>query len=146
MAMVGIGGAILLLTWAAGRATGNYLGADEMIRTFQGHFHEGRFVSPQPVAIPEYVEVFIVVTDKPISVANPQQRASEDIARSTVGTESVTDVIDKTVRQRNGTGHNPRVLREPDPSKSTMLGAWNGEVIIPDDFDEPLEEMKEYMV
>jgi len=42
-------------------------------------------------------------------------------------------------------GSNPRILREPDPSKSIALGSWEGEVTIPDDFDEPLDEMKEYI-
>ena len=36
---------------------------------------------------------------------------------------------------------NPRILREANPSKSVNLGRWRGEVTIPDDFDEPLEEM-----
>jgi len=45
----------------------------------------------------------------------------------------------------NSTKKRPRFLREPDPSKSHALGMWNGEVKIPDDFDEPLDEMKEYM-
>ena len=116
-----------------------------MIKTFQGHFQEGRFVSPQPAAIPEFVEVLIVVTDKPISAANQQRQAFEDFARTMAGTEPITDVIDKIVPQRKNTDRNSRLLRAPDPSKSTMLGAWNGEVKIPDDFDEPLEEMKEYM-
>ena len=38
-----------------------------------------------------------------------------------------------------------RYIREPDPTKSTILGLWEGEVKIPDDFNEPLDEMKEYM-
>jgi len=94
-----------------------------MIKTFQGHFQDGRFVSPQPAAIPEYVEVLIVVT----------------------GTEPISDILEKSTPQRESAGRNSRLLRVPDPSKSTMLGAWNGEVKIPDDFDEPLKEMKEYM-
>jgi len=40
---------------------------------------------------------------------------------------------------------NPRFLREPDPKKSTVLGLWEGEVKIPDDFNEPLDDLKEYM-
>jgi len=38
-----------------------------------------------------------------------------------------------------------RFLTEPVPSKSHALGRWNGEVKIPDDFDEPLDELKEYL-
>ena len=88
-----------------------------MIKTFQGHFREGRFVSSQTAAIPEYVEVLIVVTDSPITMANTQ--------RNTI--------------------KNSRLLREPDPTKPSLLGCMDGFVKIPDDFDEPLEEMKEYM-
>ena len=72
-----------------------------MVQTFQGHFQDGRFVSLQTAAIPEYVEVVIVVTGNPLP-AMPV-------------------------------------------NKSSLLGCWDGLVKIPDDFDEPLEEMKEYM-
>jgi len=42
---------------------------------------------------------------------------------------------------------NTQYLVEPDPSKSgaVALGLWNGQVKIPDDFNEPLEDLKEYM-
>ena len=92
-------------------------GADEMIKTFQGHFQEGRFVSPQISAIPEYVEVLIVVTNNPITNIQQPQRMTK----------------------------NSRFLREPDPTKPSLLGCMDGLIKIPDDFDEPLEEMKEYM-
>ena len=36
-------------------------------------------------------------------------------------------------------------ILKPDTSKTPVLGRLQGTVIIPDDFDEPLEEMKEYM-
>ena len=41
----------------------------------------------------------------------------------------------------------PRYLVEPDPGKSgaIALGLWNGKVKIPDDFNEPLDDLKEYM-
>ena len=40
-----------------------------------------------------------------------------------------------------------RYLLEPDPSKSgtIALGLWDGQVKIPDDFNEPLDDLKEYM-
>jgi len=40
---------------------------------------------------------------------------------------------------------NPRFLLEPDLTKIPTIGEWDGMVVIPDDFNEPLEEMKEYM-
>jgi len=39
----------------------------------------------------------------------------------------------------------PFILLKPDPSKTPVLGKFDGLIEIPDDFDEPLEEMKEYM-
>jgi len=40
---------------------------------------------------------------------------------------------------------NPLYLLKPDMNKTPVLGRLNGTIKIPDDFDEPLEEMKEYM-
>jgi hypothetical protein len=36
-------------------------------------------------------------------------------------------------------------LLDPDTSKTPTLGRLNGTISIPHDFDEPLDEMKEYM-
>ena len=38
-----------------------------------------------------------------------------------------------------------KYLLDPDPSKPIVFGRLKGTFEIPDDFDEPLEEMKEYM-
>ena len=43
------------------------------------------------------------------------------------------------------TKKNLRILREPDSTKVPTIGEWDGMIAIPDDFNEPLEEMKEYM-
>jgi hypothetical protein len=102
-------------------------GVDEMIKTFQGHFQQGRFVSSQAAAIPEYVEVLIVVTDSPIAMKNAQQKIMEDISRP-----------------KNATNKS-RLLREPDSTKPGLLGCMAGLAKIPEDFDEPLEELKDYM-
>jgi len=40
---------------------------------------------------------------------------------------------------------NSTYLLEPDTSKTPILGRLNGTVEIPENFDEPLDEMKEYM-
>ncbi|MCL2500950.1 MAG: hypothetical protein FWE90_11565 [Defluviitaleaceae bacterium] len=40
---------------------------------------------------------------------------------------------------------NPRLLLEPILGKSASIGEFDGLIKIPDDFNEPLEEMKEYM-
>jgi len=98
-----------------------------MIKTFQGYFQEGRFISSQTATVPEYVEVLIVVTDSPVTIANTQKKIIKDI------------------RRPQSTIKNSRLLREPDPTKPSLLGCMDGLVKVPDDFDEPLEEMKEYM-
>jgi len=56
--------------------------------------------------------------------------------------EVVITFIEPTEKTRD---YNPRYLLEPDTSKTPTLGEFNGTVEIPDDFDEPLDEMKEYM-
>ena len=40
---------------------------------------------------------------------------------------------------------NPRLLLEPVPGKPASIGEFDGLIKIPDDFNEPLDEMKEYM-
>jgi len=115
-----------------------------MIKTFQGYFQEGRFVSPQRAAIPEYVEVLIVVTDKPITTASSQMQTFEDSTHTMADAESINDVIDKTIPLNKSTERNHRLLRAPDPNKSSLLGCLEGLVKIPDDFDEPLEKIQGY--
>jgi len=38
-----------------------------------------------------------------------------------------------------------QILLAPDSNKTPIIGQYDGMVTIPDDFKEPLEEMKEYM-
>ena len=40
---------------------------------------------------------------------------------------------------------NTEYLLEPDTNKTPVLGRLDGTIKIPHDFDEPLDEMKEYM-
>jgi hypothetical protein len=40
---------------------------------------------------------------------------------------------------------NTEYILAPDTSKIPTIGRLNGKITIPHDFDEPLEEMKEYM-
>ena len=49
--------------------------------------------------------------------------------------EPIDDVVD----------NNLRYLLEPDTTKTPILGRLNGCIEIPADFDEPLDEMEEYM-
>ena len=41
---------------------------------------------------------------------------------------------------------NPRLLLEPALGKPVSIGEFDGLIKIPDDFDEPLDEMMEYML
>ena len=41
--------------------------------------------------------------------------------------------------------HSSHYLLEPDTTKTPVLGRQNGRIELPDDFDEPLDEMKEYL-
>jgi len=43
------------------------------------------------------------------------------------------------------TDNSLRCLIEPDTTKTPVLGRLNGLIEVPNDFDEPLDEMKEYM-
>jgi len=35
-----------------------------MLKTFQGYFNRGQFVSSEPVEIPDNVEVYVMITDR----------------------------------------------------------------------------------
>jgi len=40
---------------------------------------------------------------------------------------------------------NPSIIWEPDPNKPSILGILEGQMVVPDDFNEPLDDLKEYM-
>jgi len=61
------------------------------------------------------------------------------------GCQVVVTVLDSIAEDTQKSNYNsPTIMREADPSKSA-LGLWEGEVTVPDDFNEPLEDLKEYM-
>jgi hypothetical protein len=41
-----------------------------MVQTYQGYFQEGRFISSNTNDIPDFVEVYIVVTNKTVPMSN----------------------------------------------------------------------------
>jgi len=47
--------------------------------------------------------------------------------------------------KQKGRELNPRVIFEPDPSKTPVFGQLKGKIEMMPDFNEPLEELKEYM-
>ena len=53
-----------------------------MVQTFQGYFQEGRFVSPQAASIPEYVEVYVVVTNKAVHAEQSESQKKGQAAKT----------------------------------------------------------------
>jgi hypothetical protein len=110
-----------------------------MVQTFQGYFQKGRFVSPQAATIPEHVEVVIVVTGQPVAVIDSHISKQEQILKD------LTQIFTSGTAMNQNKEKNPRILRDADPSKSQSPSRLNGTFKVPDDFNEPLDEMKEYM-
>jgi len=65
--------------------------------------------------------------------------------RQPISIKEPYEVVITFIEPINNAPKESRYLLEPDPSKPTILGQWDGMVEIPDDFDEPLDEMMEYM-
>jgi hypothetical protein len=42
-----------------------------MVQTYQGYFKEGRFISPGVDEIPDYTEVYIIVTSSAVPAEKP---------------------------------------------------------------------------
>jgi hypothetical protein len=82
------------------------------MREYKGYIQNGRVVSPDTVLLPENSEVIIRVTGK---IFSPKK--SENASVNT---------------------NKSAYLFEPTLGKSTPLGLWEGEVKIPDDFNECL--------
>ena len=62
-----------------------------MVQTIQGHFQAGRFVPIEKTIIPEFVEVFVVVTDK--AVAKRETSKKERIDKRLEAVKSITGII-----------------------------------------------------
>ena len=63
-----------------------------MIQTYQGYFLKGRFVSPEPVEIPDNAEAFVVVTGKQYqSLKTKAQRQLEAFNRFVSAIRSIDD-------------------------------------------------------
>jgi len=90
-------------------------------KTYRAYYDDGLFIPYEPVTIPKGCQVVVTVLDFPIEGA---QESNEQNYR--------TD------------SHSGSIIREADPSKSA-LGLWEGETTVPDDFNAPLEDLKEYM-
>lgn len=52
---------------------------------------------------------------------------------------------DEVMQGQKVRDYNPRYLLDPDTTKTPVFGCLKENIEIPSDFDEPIEEMKEYM-
>ena len=73
-----------------------------MVQTFQGYFKEGRFISHQTEEIPEFVEVYIVVTSKPIPLAYSGVKQKNQEIENFVRFDPITEPR-KTAKQKMST-------------------------------------------
>jgi len=61
------------------------------------------------------------------------------------GCQVVVTVLDFLLEDaKESRDNNLTITRPADPSKSA-IGLWEGEIVVPDDFNAPLEDLKEYM-
>ena len=61
------------------------------------------------------------------------------------GCQVVVTVLDFLLEDvKESMESNLTIMRPADPSKSA-LGLWEGEIVVPDDFNAPLDDLKEYM-
>jgi predicted DNA-binding antitoxin AbrB/MazE fold protein len=94
----------------------------QAVKAYRAYYDDGLFIPYEPVTIPKGCQVVVTVLD---FLAEDVQEADE--------------------QNICANSHNAAIImQEADPSKS-MLGLWEGEVTVPDDFNAPLEDLKEYM-
>ena len=62
-----------------------------MLKTLQGYFRSGRFVSSEPVEIPDNVEVYVMITDRELK---PQKTKAEKQLEAFNNFISAIDSID----------------------------------------------------
>ena len=94
----------------------------QAIKSYRAYYDDGLFIPYEPVAIPKGCQVVVTVLD---FIVEREQKPDEQNFWTTPNNIST-------------------IMREADPSKSA-LGLWEGETTIPDDFNAPLEDLKEYM-
>ena len=74
-----------------------------MMQAVQGYFQESRFVSPQQNTIPDYVEVYVVITNKTMfsakTKAQNQRQAFERFTQAIATAEPLGKEFDEIVSQ-----------------------------------------------
>ena len=94
----------------------------QAVKTYRAYYDDGLFIPYEPVTIPKGCQVVVTVLD---FLAESAQASGEE----NFGLDSYK---------------NSAILRKANPSKSA-LGLWEGETTVPDDFNAPTDDLKEYM-
>ncbi|MCL2499766.1 MAG: DUF104 domain-containing protein [Defluviitaleaceae bacterium] len=94
----------------------------QAVKAYRAYYDDGLFIPYEPVAIPKGCQVVVTVLD---FLAEGAQKSNEQISQM--------DFC-----------NSPIIMQKADPSKSA-LGLWEGEATVPDDFNAPLDDLKEYM-
>jgi len=96
----------------------------QAIKSYRVYYDGGLFVPLESVSIPKGSQAVVTILD-----------FLGDYTEISVESNVLHPLI---------SGDSPAILRKADPSKSAV-GLWDGEITIPEDFNEPLEDLKEYM-
>ena len=94
----------------------------QAIKAYRAYYDDGFFIPYEPVTIPKGCQVVVTVLD--FLAEGAQESNGQHFQTATYNTLAI--------------------MREADPSKSA-LGLWEGEITVPDDFNAPLDDLKEYM-
>ena len=63
-----------------------------MLRTYQGYFKKGKFISPELASIPDNTEAYVMITEKKcLSVKTKSQRQLEAFNKFVFAIESIND-------------------------------------------------------
>ena len=94
----------------------------QAVKAYRAYYDDGLFIPYEPVAIPKGCQVIVTVLD---FLAEDTQEPNEQISQMDFCNSSI-------------------IMQKSDPSKSAV-GLWEGEATVPDDFNAPLDDLKEYM-
>ena len=94
----------------------------QAVKSYRAYYDDGLFIPYEPVTIPKGCQVVVTVLD---FLKEGSQESNSQSSQTALY-------------------NSPTLMRPAEPSKSA-LGLWEGETIIPDDFNAPLEDLKEYM-
>jgi len=72
-----------------------------MLRTLQGYFRSGQFVSSEPAEIPDNVEVYVMITDRELQ---PQKtRSQRQLEAFNKFIDSINSIVDESFEEKDFT-------------------------------------------